>query len=697
MLDNSFYFYVVEDIMNKQTENVPAKRGRLPVWVRFASVMVIALAFGAMMRATLLLAAPPAAPAAINSAQSNPADDGSDDSDGDDGLISRYGEVVSFSLTEPASLVITKSKEMTYSIDGATVIEGTLAEGVCVEVKSSVDAPDLALKIEVKDAEKCQGHDDDWNDDKDDDWNNNFGTYKGVVVSVSPGMTGTWVVGSKSFSVTAETIYEGGVDVGVCVEVYFADSEPTTALKIEAKAAEKCNGNDDDDDWDDDDWDDDKDDWDDDRDEFYGLVITRPVGSNIGLWNIGGREVTATEQTEFDFEYGNLEVGVCAKVELSESEPTVAREIDSTKRYKCDSRDDDNYARGVIFGEIESIPPDPQNGVWGIGGMTFTVSTTTQLITKGGTFTEGVIVKVEFRTNMSDTNYATKIEIKFGPNNPCRRTEHPFGRDDWNDDKHDDDRVSAAHGRDDNNRHYGYCPGNEGKAVGLVNDRPDDGTLIGDWMIGSVPYRTDAFTKFGNDDDFLEGERVRVEYVVLSDSVRLITKMKETDDNGGVSKPDGSLIVGYVMTKPVAFIGEWIINDASFQAVMETKFIERGSLFAVGAYVVVEYRIVNDQRVIDRILTFVPPGAGDDDKVGKLDSIGGVSVASASSLLQNDQVWTIDGELYVVSEATQLLDAGGELVPGTTVYVNSYTENGQRFATMIRTQSGKAFIPMIER
>jgi hypothetical protein len=216
-------------------------------------------------------------------------------------------------------------------------------------------------------------------------------------------------------------------------------------------------------------------------------------------------------------------------------------------------------------------------------------------------------------------------------------------------------------------------------------------------MIGGVPYVTTASTKFHDDHDFLAGERVKVEYVVVSDTLRYITKLKESDNNGGVSDPNHSLIVGYVDAKPVAFVGEWTINGAPFVAISDTVFIERGSLFAVGAYVVVEYEIVNDQRLIVKILTYVPPGAGEDDKIGRLEAMGGVLAAGTDTTLQNGQVWTVDGVDYVVSEATQLVDSGGDLVTGAVVYVNSYTADGQRYATMIRTQAGKAFIPMASR
>jgi hypothetical protein len=57
----------------------------------------------------------------------------------------------------------------------------------------------------------------------------------------------------------------------------------------------------------------------------------------------------------------------------------------------------------------------------------------------------------------------------------------------------------------------------------------------------------------------------------------------------------------------------------------------------------------------------------------------------------------VDGVEYIVSDATQLVDTGGALEEGALVYVNSYVADGQRYATMIRTQGGKSFIPMAVR
>lgn len=654
--------------MYRQTQDRQTEQRRSPVWWRMLSVVVIALVFGVLMRATLLMAAP---------AQQGTPDSGGDDDD----YIVQYGVIVSRPVETAGTWTISNTSETTFTATAETFVDGDLPIGACAEVKSSESEPSIALKIRAKDAEYCAKDDDGGDDDGGGDDHAYTSSYGIIITRPLTTTTGVWVIDGTHYTVTEFTVLEGLLEVGACVEVKVRTSEPDVAVKIEAKDAYKCNGEDDDDDHDD-------------HDDYLvrvGLLESRPDGK-VGQWVIGGETYTATAQTELDFDHGALSVGVCVKVKVSASEPTIAKEIESEHAYKCGGSDDDHdQVKGVVFGVIEALPADLYSGTWTIGGMQFVVSQTTQLVDKGGVFTKGVTVKVEFTSSISDTLFARSIEIKFGHNNPCRRHNHD-----------DDDLALSAHdgggdddhGKDDRgkgNRHYGYCPGSEGKSLGIINSRPQ-GSLLGEWMIGGVPYLTNASTKFKSGDDFLAGERVKVEYVVISDTLRLATKIKEIGGIGGVN-PNHSLIVGYVDAKPEAFVGSWTINGAPFEAISTTVFIERGSLFAVGSYVVVEYEIVNDQRVIVKILTYVPPGAGDDNRVGKLESTGGASVASVDAELQDAQVWTIAGVDYIVSEATQVVASGDEVAVGATVFVNSYTDNGQRYATMIRTQEGRMYIP----
>jgi len=735
--------------MNKQIEEKLTEKKVWRRWWRVVGAMVVALLLGAFMHATLALAAPNAAPKAASLAQSSPNNDG----EGGDDFVHRDGILVSRPDGGEGTWVISDTELVSYTANGETELIGDLVVGACVDVKTSTEHTDVALRIGVTDADKCNSDEDGGGDDGGPDeheitttlgiiehreisvgtWiisgisysvtleteleeehgglpvggcvevttllsdpttaikiasqemskcggddNDELLSDTGIVKSRPDEKAGQWVIDDKTYTATASTELEGNVDVGACVEVKSLASAPDIAIKIEGKEGDDCNG-------DDNGGGDDGGEHHGDHDGrivAFGILRSRPV-EKVGVWMIGSEAYTVTEQTKVDFDHGRLIPDVCVRVTVAKSNPTVALELESERNFMCERNGDDD-AKGTIFGLIEELPADLHNGIWKIGGFTFVVSPTTELIDNGEVFTTGETVRVDFMTDISDTNFATRIEIKFGPSIPCLR------------DSHESQAADAEHFGEDGKHSFGRCPGLEGKAFGTVDQRPD-GSLLGKWMIGGVPYLTNAFTKFGPGDDFLLGERVKVEYIVLNVNERFATRIMEVGDGngGGVGGPNESMIVGTVITKPVAFIGDWVIDGAPFVAISDTIFIEHGSLFAVGAYVVVEYHITNDQRIIDKIVTYVPPGAGDEDHVGHLESKGAsIAAASVNAPSENNEVWTVDGVNYIVSDATLLLDSGGELAQGAVVYVNSYTDNGQRFATLIRTQGGAVFIPM---
>lgn len=639
--------------MNRQKMMEPSETRRTPRWWRALGVIIVALVFGVVMRATLLLAAPVSAPPSAAVAQSEPDHGGGGEHDDD--YITKYGTVVTRPDGKVGSWVISDTELLTtttYTATEATEVEGEPAVGSCVEVKSLESDPSTALKIRVKDAEHCG------NDDDDD-----FVVTYGRVITAPDGIIGTWVISNSvliSFTVNESTEIEGSPAQGSCVEVKAYESDPSTAIKLREKDDWKC-GDDDDHDK---------------TQSIYGILESRPEG-RIGTWVVDGVAYEANARTEFDFDHGRLVPGTCVKVKVLVSSPLVAKEIESERDYKCNG-DDDGDSKGSLYGLIESLPEDLQNGIWVIGGFTFVVSPTTELIDNGKVFTTGATVKVDFTTDISNTNFATRIEIKFTNDNPCRGDRDSHAANEPN-------HFGGGH-----DHRYGFCPGRDGKAIGRIDSLPA-GTIIGDWVIGGVPYQTNAYTKFKPQGDvFLVGERVRVEYVVLDDQTRLATKIKEI---GGGGNPNGSFYAGYVDAKPEKFVGTWTIGGEPFEAISTTVFIERGTLFAVGSYVVVEYEITNDERVISKILTYVPPGAGDLNSVGRLQSMGGVLAAGVDTPLQTNEEWVVDGVTYIVSEATMLVEGSGDLAEGDVVSVNSYMFEGQRYATMIRAQSGKAFIP----
>jgi len=570
-----------------------------------------------------------------------------------------------------------------YTVNADTILEGELQQGACVDVKVKSDAPTVAVKIEQVEASNCSSGD---NGGGDNGGNQGDVTTTVGILTQRQQKAGIWIVDGKPFTVTMDTIIEeqhGGLPVGACVQVTALVSDPTTAIKIESEDKSECN--------DDNGGDNGGSNGGGDnhggdhegehpglgRTVNFGVVNSMPAGEE-GTWDIGGKVYTSTKETEVDDSHGALDVGVCAKVVVLKSDPTDALEIRSMPAYLC-KRGKDDLAKGTLFGIVQQLPDDLHNGIWKIGGLSFVVSTTTDLIDHGLVFTPGVTVRVDFVTNISDTNFAKSIEIKFGEGNPC------------SEDSHNASAAGVNHEGDDHEHDFGRCPGLQGQAVGAIEKLPDGG-LLGNWTIGGVPYLTDAFTKFGPG-DYAVGDQVKVEYVVISPTLRFATKIKKVEGAG--HGPNESILVGTVISKPVAFVGDWNIDGAPFVAVSDTVFVEHGSLLAVGSFVVVHYHITNDQRIIDKIVAAIPPGAGDENNSGKIESISpSVSAASTNASPSSDQVWTIGGVQYIVSDATMVADSGTDLKAGDTVSVNSYVDNGQRFATLIREQSNAMFLPM---
>jgi hypothetical protein len=67
-------------------------------------------------------------------------------------------------------------------------------------------------------------------------------------------------------------------------------------------------------------------------DDFYGIVETRPVGT-AGTWVVGGRTVTATEDTELDDDHEtSFAAGTCVQVEMEDG---LVEEIESESPSKC--------------------------------------------------------------------------------------------------------------------------------------------------------------------------------------------------------------------------------------------------------------------------------------------------------------------------------------------------------------------------
>jgi hypothetical protein len=161
-----------------------------------------------------------------------------------------------------------------------------------------------------------------------DDSEDGYVSQLGIITSQSGSNTGTWQIGDTPYSVSMQTELDdddGALVVGACVEVKAAQSQPSVALEIDSKEAYKCTngGNDDGDDNDGDDNDDDSM-----QTEYYGILDSRPAGTE-GIWVVSGTPYTATLQTHLETDDGELVVGAGVEVEVNVGAPTIAVEIES--------------------------------------------------------------------------------------------------------------------------------------------------------------------------------------------------------------------------------------------------------------------------------------------------------------------------------------------------------------------------------
>ena len=551
--------------------------------------------------------------------------------------------------------------------------KGDFAIGRCVEVEYvTVAEQTLATKVATKSEDDCTGTETPTATDtpepeesvtpspthegEDDD---DTIRLRGIIETLpKEGFRGIWTIDGIQFQVSQGTHLrqkDGPIRPGACVELrYRAGTEPYDVKYLETERMAKCH----------------RDGTptpvttlpaptitpdpssmpDDDGNEIYGILDSFPT-ELIGQWVIAGQPYSATADTEFEQERGLFEVGKCVKVHLSTTDSTLIREVETTNHFRCEASGDGGLAHGELYGEIQEFPAD-YIGEWHIGGVTVIADEATELWQRGATFAKGVIVKVHFVLQADTTFYATKIETKF-------RGDH--------------------HGDDDHNDVF---EGAEGHAYGLIEILPDD--LIGEWYVDGISYTVTSDTHFVRPhSDFAKDVRVRVKYRTDANGIRIARQIKTTNEDGGSSHKDHATLFGFVDEMPKSgYVGPWEIDGAIFHADVTTKFKESHGLLGLGSYVKVEYFTADGRNIIHEIETKVPPGAGDDNSVGEIEDIddGGNDALHAAAI--NATVWTIAGEQFVVTAATDLNDFQGALEVGQQAFVNSYVaDDGSQVAT----------------
>ena len=497
------------------------------------------------------------------------------------------------------------------------------------------------------------------------------------------GSAGQWVVGGRTFTATAATDIredKGPLGTGVCAEVeYVGTAEPFSATKIASKNSDDCgtatptptatpsptpgggcevgcepaptvtpsatpNG----------------------EAERYGRIDSFPANL-IGEWVVDGVTYAATASTEFKQEDGSFAVGACVKLHaLTTTTPAALREVETERAYRCDGQSGAG-AEAEAYGVLQSFPAN-LIGDWNVGGMIYVADAATEFNQEGGPFATGITVKVHFSTDSAGVNRAREIETKFA-----------------NDDDGSDDDGNGAY------------EGAEGHAYGIADSVPDG--LVGAWSIGGVSYTATSATKFEQSDGpLVNGARVKVEYYLGAGGERIAKKIESTSDDGGAAAPANTKVFGFVNEMPAGgLVGTWVIDNVSYEAGAGTKFDESDAVLGVGAYVAVEYSVVNGQKVVHEIEAHVPPGAGPQTQFGKIDDKGGATLAAASV---RASTWVIGGVQYSVVPATSFNDFFGTLDVGSTAVVNSYTAaDGSRVATQIRgvSMTHSLFIPTVRR
>ncbi|MFZ1768092.1 MAG: DUF5666 domain-containing protein [Caldilinea sp.] len=466
------------------------------------------------------------------------------------------------------------------------------------------------------------------------------------------GQIGDWVIGGKTVVVTEQTqlnVMRGEITTGVCVKVHWMAQGSTTAHEIERENPSDCNRG--------------GDDHGDDGAEVYGIVEAMPMSGTVGAWTVSSQVYSVTEQSELKAEYGAFDIGRCVKIHLAAGATDTVREMETERSYKCDGHHDDDappagvIGRGELYGELKSFPQELV-GIWEVGTLTFTATTDTEFKTKNGPFTVGEIVKIEFYI-LQDGSFLAR-EIK---------TAMP----DWED---DNDGEHHGNGHD------------EGHAFGTIEQLPANG-LIGAWVVAGVEYsvteQTELNAKGGT---FAISETVKIEFKVDSNGVRVAKEIKLKSPQGAPGQEEATF-VGFIDSMPDAgYVGLWVVNGTEFSATVRSKFKEDHGAFTVGAYVKVEYRMVNGERVIREIETEVPPGAGDDDHIGEVESMDDSVMAAGAA----NSIWVIGGRSFVVTPSTRV---SGALTTSDTAWVNSYVAaDGAQVATRIAGVTLDSFIYM---
>jgi hypothetical protein len=243
----------------------------------------------------------------------------------------------------------------------------------------------------------------------------------------------------------------------------------------------------------------------------------------------------------------------------------------------------------------------------------------------------------------------------------------------------------------------------DGLIYGEIDDLPDTPTLLGEWEIDDLDFEATEATVFTDPlASFAEDVCVRAWFTVAPGGERTLTEVQQIaapfcdddDDTGSDDEDDIGDVYGVIDALPDGFpatrTGTWIISGIAYTVTVDTELEQEYGIFAVGAFVEVEYTLVNGERVASEIETHVAPGKGRTVAAGVLqqrpdDDLG---------------TWRIDDDRYESDPAIDVdLDDDDRITlaaaVGSSVIVTYYTvPDGTRLATSVRS-STSLFVPLI--
>ncbi len=437
--------------------------------------------------------------------------------------------------------------------------------------------------------------------------------HRGAVESRPAGtVIGTWVIGGVSFEVDATTEIEesnGALIVGQCAEVEYTVVSTTNVAQA-LKSEDECDGENGSD------------------TEHQGMVESRPDGTTIGTWVIGGISFEINAATEIEYDDGMLTVGACAEVEYDgRSGTNIALELSSDD--DCNGGGDND---ADVYGLVESFPAGLV-GTWTVAGVSYEATATTVFKQEDGPFAVGACVEVEY-----DPATNTAYEIK--TDDDC------FGGGD------DDDQYSTVYGTVDS------------FPVGL----------IGDWTVAGVLYAADASTRFDQEDGaFANGGCVEVNYIAATLAALEIESAEAYHCGGGDGGHQGNDtdVYGLVESFPAGLIGDWTIGGVTYTAGVGTQFEQEDGSFAVGSCVEVKY-LTTTHIALEIETEDSYHCGGNGGNAGSYSQVVG-SIDSFPAGLIGD--WVIDGVTFSADATTLFKQEDGAFAVGACVEIEYQTAN----------------------